>query len=208
MNSTLIKRLLRHGRWLPAVVIIGGCATPPAPEPVPEEAVIEEVPRIEVKVDETAMLPLLGYLQLLPGMSAQELARERKTLAALPQTPSVRLRTAMLLGQARTPPNLPRAQSLLAGILKSNEADANSLHPLARLLATHYAERQRLEQQNTKLSAQVGEVEESLGDSQRRNDELQRRNDELQRKIDALADIERSLPKPPAATDVPRETSR
>ena len=191
MNSALIRRLLRHG-WLPAFVIIAGCATVPVPEPEAEEPAIDESPRVEVKVDETAMLPLLGYLQRLPGMSAKELARERKTLAALPQTPSVRLRMAMLLGQARTPANLPRAQSLLAGILKSNEASANSLHPLARLLTTHYSERQKLEQQNTRLTTQMNELEGRLGDSERRNEELQR-------KIDALADIERSLPKPPAA---------
>ena len=136
MNNVPIKRLLRRGCWLPVVVIMAGCATVPAPEPIAEEATSEETPRVEVTVDETAMLPLLGYLQLLPRMSTQELARERKTLAALPQTPSVRLRMAMLLGQARAPANLARAQSVLAGILKSNEANANSLHPLARLLAT------------------------------------------------------------------------
>ena len=198
MNSAPIKRLLRRGRWLPVIVIVAGCATAPAPEPIAEEAASEEISRVEVTVDETAMLPLLGYLQLLPRMSTQELARERKTLAALPQTPSVRLRTAMLLGQARAPANLPRAQSLLAGILKSNEAAAGSLHPLARLLATHYGERQKLEQQNARLTAQMteqmNELEDRLSDSQRRNDELQR-------KIDALADIERSLPKPPAGGD-------
>lgn len=198
----------RHARWLPAIVLIAGCATAPPPAPAPEEAPSEAAPRIEVKVDETAMLPLLGYLQLLPTMSAQELARERKTLAALPQTASVRLRTAMLLGQARAPANLPRALSLLSTILKSNEADANSLHPLARLLASHYNERQKLEQQNARLAAQAGEAEERLNDSQRRVDDLQARNDELQRKIDALADIERSLPKPTAASDTQRQDSR
>ena len=138
-----------------------------------------------------ALAPLLddpNFDHVVLAVAPQHAAR---LLAALPQTPSVRLRMAMLLGQPRTPANLPRAQSLLAGILKSNEANANSLHPLARLLATHYGERQKLEQQNTRLTTQMNELEGRLGDSQRRNDELQR-------KIDALADIERSLPKPPA----------
>ena len=187
-------RLPRCCKWLPVVALLSACAT--APEPVPEEPILEETPRVEIKVDETAMLPLLGYLQLLPRMSARELARQRQTLAALPQTPSVQLRMAMLLGQARTPPNLPRAQSLLAGLLKSSEPNASSLHPLARLRATHYSERQKLESQTSRLTAQMSELEQQLGDSQRRNDELQR-------KIDALADIERSLPKPPAANDAP-----
>jgi len=192
-------RLPRCCAWLAVVALLSACATPP--EPVAEEPVIEETPRVEIKVDETAMLPLLGYLQLLPRMSAKELARQRQTLAALPQTPSVQLRTAMLLGQPRTPPNLAKAQSLLAGILKSNEPNASSLHPLARLMATHYGERQRLEQQNSRLTAQMTELEQQLSDSQRRNDELQR-------KIDALADIERSLPKPPATTDAPAGAAR
>ena len=195
MNKRAARmRLFRCGVWLPVVALLSACATPP--EPIPEEPVMEETPRVEIKVDETAMLPLLGYLQLLPRMSAKELARQRQTLAALPQTPSVQLRMAMLLGQARTPPNLPRAQSLLAGLRKSSEPNASSLHPLARLMATHYSERQKLESQNSRLTAQMSELEQQLGDSQRRNDELQR-------KIDALADIERSLPKPPAANDAP-----
>ena len=195
------ERTTRFSRYclLPIVTLVAACAT--VQEPPPEEPLIEEAPRIEVKVDETAMLPLLGYLQLLPRMSAQELSRQRQTLAALPQTPSVQLRTAMLLGQARTPPNLAKAQSLLAGILKSNEPTASSLHPLARLLATHYGERQRLEQQISRMTAQMNELEEQLSNSQRRNDDLQQ-------KIDALADIERSLPKPPTATDKPAGATR
>lgn len=194
-----ITHLPRCHVWLTVVALLSACATPP--EPMPEEPAMEETPRVEIKVDETAMLPLLGYLQLLPQMSVKELARQRQTLAALPQTPSVQLRTSMLLGQPRAPANLAKAQSLLAGILKSNEPNASSLHPLARLMAAHYGERQKLEQQNSRLTAQMTELEQQLGDSQRRNDELQR-------KIDALADIERSLPKPPAATDAPAGAAR
>ena len=197
-------RLTRWAAWLTVVALLSACATPPEPVVLEEpmiEPIIEEAPRVEIKVDETAMLPLLGYLQLLPRMSAKELARQRQTLAALTQTPSVQLRMAMLLGQPRAPANLAKAQSLLAGILKSNEPNASSLHPLAQLIATHYGERQRLEQQNARLTAQMTELEQQLDDSQRRNDELQR-------KIDALADIERSLPKPPAATDAPAGAAR
>ena len=193
-------RLPRCCAWLPVVALLSACAATPEPIPDPEP-VMEETPRVEIKVDETAMLPLLGYLELLPRMSTKELARQRQTLAALPQTPSVQLRMAMLLGQARTPPNLAKAQSLLASILKSNEATASSLRPLARLMTTHYSERQKLEQQNARLTVQMSELEEQLSDGQRRNDELQR-------KIDALADIERSLPKPPAANDAPAGAAR
>lgn len=146
-----------------------------------------EVAQAEVRVDETAMLPLLGYHQLLQRMSAQELGRERSMLATLVQTPGVRLRQAMVYGQPRAPANLARAQNLLATILKSDEIAASSLHPLARLLADNYAERQKLEQQGGRLGTQIDDLGQQLRDSQRRNAELQQ-------KINALADIERSLP--------------
>ena len=195
-----VTRIRPRRCWLCLVtLLLAACAT--VQEPAPIEPAIEDTLRVEVKVDETAMLPLLGYLQLLPRMSTQELARQRQTLSALPQTPSVRLRLAMLLGHARGPTNLAKAQALLAGILKSDEAAASSLHPLARLLTTHYGERQKLEQQNARLTTQMDDLEQQLNDSQRRNDELQR-------KIDALADIERSLPKPPAASDKVRGNAR
>ena len=67
-------RLPRCCKWLPVVALLSACAT--APEPVPEEPILEETPRVEIKVDETAMLPLLGYLQLLPRMSASAVATE------------------------------------------------------------------------------------------------------------------------------------
>lgn len=174
----------RRGRWLAllAAAMLAACATRPAPEASP--------PPTPAKVDEAAMLPLLGYLQLLPQLSAQELQRERGVLTAIPQTPATQVRLAMVLGQARGTADLVRALGLLDGVLKSREPAAASLHPLARGLAGQYQERLKLETQNDKLLQQLKES--------------QRRSSELQEKLDALTDIERSLPvRPPTGGNAP-----
>ena len=132
------------------------------------------------KVDESSMLPLLGYQQLLAQLSPPELARERAVLLYLPPTPSSQLRLAMLFGQTRGTADLPRALALLDKVLRANDPAAASMHPLARLLATQYHERLRLQAQNERLLLQVTES--------------QRHSAELQDKLDALANIERSLP--------------
>lgn len=149
-----------------------------------------------VGVDESAMLPLLGYAQQIQSFSPQELARERVVLAAVPPTPSVQVRTAMLLGQPRATNDLVRALGLLDTVLKSSAPEAVSLQPLARTLASQYQERLRLETQNEKLGQQLRESREAQRDSQRRNDELQK-------KLEALTDIEQSL-----STRPPRRNNR
>ena len=165
--------------WLAATLLVG-CATRPAVDvPAPPATVASYDEKI-VRVNESSMLPLLGYSQLLAQMSPQELVRERAVLLYIPPTPSSHLRLAMLYGQTRATADLPRAQALLDKVLRSSELAAASLHPLARLLATQYQERLRLQGQNEKLTLQVTEN--------------QRRSGELQDKLDALADIERSLP--------------
>ncbi|WP_300449224.1 permease [Accumulibacter sp.] len=156
---------------LAAALLATACVAPPAAPP--------EAPPVAAKVDEAAMLPLLGYLQLLQRMSPPELLRERGVLAAIPQTPATHLRLAMLLAQPRGPLDLGRALSLLDGVLKAREAAAVSLHPLAQTLASQFQERLRLDAQNDRLAQQLKES--------------QRRNVELQEKLDALTDIERSL---------------
>lgn len=165
--------------------LLAACATPPpvdGPTPADTLAPVAVVGRLGggVKVDESSMLPLLGYAQLLSRMSAVELARERRVLAAIPQSPATQVRLAMLLGQPRGATDLPRALGLLERVQKSGDPAAVSLYPLVQTLTVHYQERQRLQAQNDKLVQQLGE---SL-----------RRSAELQLKLDALADLERSLP--------------
>ncbi|MFZ4538746.1 permease [Propionivibrio sp.] len=166
-----------------ATVLLAACATPPVPEPEVEAPPAPEV----VMVNETAMLPLLGYLQRVHRMPPKELARERIVLAAIPQTPATQVRMAMLLGQPRGPMDLVRAIGLLEGVLKSGDPAAASLHPLARALANQYSERLKLHLQNEKLVIQNEKLVQQLKESMTRSDELQEM-------LDALAEIERSLP--------------
>lgn len=173
-----------------ATLTLAACATPPAP---PNETLTPSM-TTPVMVNETSMLPLLGYAQLISRMSAAELARERSVLLAIPKTPITQARLAMLLAQARAGMDLARALALLEGILKSNSAVAVSLHPLAQLLAAQYSERLRLDAQADKSALQL---KEALA-----------RNTELQEKINALADIERSLPVRPSTGELVPGTRR
>ena len=171
----------REWRWLPPLVaaLLGACAGQPAEESAARKAVSP--------VDETAMLPVLGYLQLLQRLSPPELARERKVLTMVRQTPSTHVRQAMLLAQSRGTADLTRAIALLDGVLKTNAPESVSLHPLARALAQQYQERLKLEQEKQKLEFQNEKLTQQLKDSQRRGDEIQE-------KLDAMANIEHSIP--------------
>jgi hypothetical protein len=100
-----------------------------------------------IRVDETAMLPLLGYLQLLQQHErAGTRSGSAKRWRPCRQRRATQLRMAMLLGQVRGTPELCRARKACSpAVLKATSRTAASLHPLARLLATHYGERQKLE---------------------------------------------------------------
>ena len=179
MMTTMRSRHCRAMIGMVLVHLLTACATlqPPTEEPEPDPP----TPRaITVQVNETAMLPLLGYYHLLQRMTPAELTRERQTLAGIPVSPSVQVRQAMLLGMPRTTTDLARALSLLDTVQRLHTPEATSLHPLVRLLTTQYQERIKLDAQNDRLAQQ-------LKDSQRKRDELQE-------KIDALTDIERSIP--------------
>ena len=180
-----MKTKQTHAGKLAALAALGtallaGCAARPTVEVPAPPTVVAAYDEKAAKVDESSMLPLLGYQQLLAQLSPPELARERAVLLYLPPTPSSQLRLAMLFGQTRGTADLPRALALLDKVLRANDPAAASMHPLARLLATQYHERLRLQAQNERLLLQVTES--------------QRHSAELQDKLDALANIERSLP--------------
>lgn len=158
--------------------LLSGCASTPTEEvPIQPEAV-EESPK------PSPMSPL-SYYQLLSRMTPAELGRERMVLAALPRSPNTQLRLAMLLGYPRAQQDMARAMSQLDNVLKSSDPAAVALHPLARMLADNYAERQKMD---AHLERQGQQLKES-----------QRKTVELQEKIDELADIERTLPQRPPA---------
>lgn len=165
--------------------LLAACTTLPPPEPKePPEPVAVASPSL---VNETAMLPLLGYYHLLQRMTPTELTRERQTLNSLLPSPSVQVRLSMLLGMPRTTTDLARALALLDAVQRSHDTEAASLHPLARLLATQYQERLKLDQERLKFETQNDRLSQQLKDSQRKRDELQE-------KIEALTNIERSIP--------------
>jgi len=180
--NRLAGAAFRRGRCLLGLIaaVVSACATPPASDP----AVAPPTPHV-AKVDESMIVPLLGYYQELLQLPATELQRERGVLVALPPSPIVQLRLAMLLGQPRAPLDLARALALLDAVLRSRETTALSVQPLARALAAQFQERLRLETQNERLQQQLRES--------------QRRSSELQEKLDALTDIERALPVRPNA---------
>lgn len=172
---------------LALATLLSACASdPPAPAVPPANVA-------SATSEEPGPLAVLAYYQSLQRMSAVQINRERVALVALPQSPGLQLRVAMLLGHPRGQQDLAKALSLLDGILKSSDPAAVSLQPLARLLADNYGERQRLE---TQLEKQGQQLKES-----------QRKAIELQEKIDGLADIERTLPQRPRATR-PGSTAR
>ncbi len=161
------------------VILLGACSTVP-PTVVAPPAIVAPV-----AVSENSNVVALNYYQILQRMTPAQISRERAQLAALPPTSINQVRMAMVLGLAHGQQELTKALGLLDGVLKSTELDAVSLHPLARLLAENYGERQKLE-------AQVEKQEQQLKESRRKAAELQE-------KIDELADIERTLPQRPRA---------
>lgn len=166
---------------LALAVLLGGCASES-----PVVAAPASVQGVPSPGDDGGQVSALAYYQSLQRMSAAQLGRERAMLAAVPQSPGIQLRMAMLLGNPRGQPDLAKALGLLDAVLKSSDPVAVGLQPLARLLADNFGERQKLEVQLDKQGQQ-------LKDSQRKAVELQE-------KIDSLADIERTLPQRPRAT--------
>ena len=85
--------------WLAATLLVG-CATRPAVDvPAPPATVASYDEKI-VRVNESSMLPLLGYSQLLAQMSPQELVRERAVLLYIPPTPSTQTATTPPTGRS------------------------------------------------------------------------------------------------------------
>ena len=179
LSDPLFRGLLIRTSTLLLAALLGACGVPPSAVKAP--AVVMPVASSE----EGSTVAVLTYYQTLQRMTPAQINRERLVLAALPPTPSSQLKIAMALGSSGGQQDFTKALSLLETVLKSSEADAISLHPLARLLAENFGERQKFEAQ---LEKQAQQLKGS-----------QRKAAELQEKIDQLADIERTLPQRPRA---------
>jgi hypothetical protein len=128
-------------------------------------------------------LRMLAYAERVRVMPPAELTQETSRLGDA-ASPEAQVQLSLVLSQLRQLPELIRAQELLARVL--GNADAQPLHPLARLLASRYAEQRRLEEQLDKQNQQLRDV--------------QRRLDQTNERLEALKAIERSLTsRPPNA---------
>jgi DNA repair exonuclease SbcCD ATPase subunit len=119
---------------------------------------------------------MLAYAERVRLMQPPELNQEIARLGDA-ASPSAQLQLSLALSQLRQLPELVRAQELLARVL--GNAEAQALHPLARLLASRYGEQRRLEEQLEKQNQQLRDV--------------QRRLDQTNERLEALKAIERSL---------------
>ena len=127
-------------------------------------------------------LRMLAYAERVRVMPPAELTQEAARLGDA-ASPEAQIQLSLVLSQLRQLPELIRAQELLARVL--GNGDAQPLHPLARLLASRYAEQRRLEEQLDRQNQQLRDV--------------QRRLDQTNERLEALKAIERSLTSRPAA---------
>ena len=125
-----------------------------------------------------AVARMLAYADRARSMSSAELSQEIARLGS-PYIPASQLQLAIALSQLRQTPELIRAQELLTRLLANPDAQAQVLHPLARLLAARYGEQRRIEDLLEKQNQQTRDI--------------QRRLDQTLERLEALKAIERSL---------------
>ena len=164
--------------WILPCVTLAACASLPPHKPEP--ALIAYIPEVVVTTGTNDIDDLLGYHQSLRQKSQAELAAELGKLHLQSSSPRISLQQAMVLSMLRGNGDLIRAQAQLDSVLSSTESEAQSLKPLARLLADQYAELWRLTEQVDKLGQQ--------------GKENQRRIDQLNKMLEGLKAIERTLP--------------
>lgn len=144
-----------------------------------------------------AVVRMLAYAERVRVMPPAELGQELARLGDA-SAPADQLRLSLVLSQLHQLPDLIRAQELLARVLGNADAEAQALQPLARLLASRFAEQRRLEEQLEKQNQQMRDV--------------QRRLDQTNERLEALKAIERSLasrpPAAPASAPVPTNRGR
>ena len=198
-NPEPVQRYLHTGAMLASAAMLAamlsactGNAVLPAgvaaAQPAPATAPAQEQPAAASTISPTApaasdeLQQMLVYADRVRLMPPVELGQEVSRLSN-PATSLEQLRLALALSQLRQLPELVRAQELLARVLAN--AEAQDLHPLARLLAARYGEQRRLEELLDKQNQQTREV--------------QRRLDQTNERLEALKAIERSLTSRPAA---------
>lgn len=142
-----------------------------------------------------AVARMLAYAERVHLMSPAELSQEAARLGDRTSA-AEQMQRSLVLGKMLQLPELIRAQELLARVLANSSMEAQSLHALARLLASRYGELRRLEDQLEKQTQQTREV--------------QRKLDQTNERLEALKAIERSLtshpPVPKSSTPAKRSS--
>lgn len=171
-------------------LLLCGCAAPsPAPrpraEPVPlhEQAAAAPAPSpVSSPVAPpapSALLTVLAYADRLRALPAAELPAEAEPLRQR-QGALAWLQLALLHAQMQAP-ELARAQDLATQAQNDGSPEGQALQPLARLLASRFAEQRRSEEQLERQNKQLAELQKKLDQSLER--------------LEALKAIERSLGK-------------
>ena len=134
------------------------------------------------------VLRMLAYADRIRAMSNAELSQEAGRLGAV-QSPAEQMQLALVLSLSRQTAEVIRSQELLTRLLANQGADAQALHPLARLLAARLGEQRRFEDLLDKQSQLARD--------------LQRRLDQTLERLEALKAIERSMTRRPATPAAP-----
>lgn len=171
-------------------------STEPAPMVCPQPASPLVSPaRPAVPITNQAVARMLAYAERVHLMSLSELNQEATRLGD-GASPTEQMQRSLMLSQLLLP-ELIRAQELLARVLANDSAEAQALHPLARLLTARYGELRRLEDQLEKQTQLTREVQHKL--------------DLTNVRLEALKAIERSLsnrpPAPKASAPAPAKRS-
>lgn len=187
-----------------AATLLAACSLVPLPQGVQPAApapaapassatangngVAPSAPAMAPAPERDAVVRVLAYADRVRSMSNAELNQEVARLGN-PYLPASQLQLAIVLSQLRQTPELIRAQEVLTRLLANPDAEAQALHPLARLLAARYGEQRRIEDLLEKQNQQTREV--------------QRRLDQTNERLEALKAIERSLTSRAAAPAAP-----
>ncbi|MES2106462.1 MAG: hypothetical protein V4634_20750 [Pseudomonadota bacterium] len=160
---------------------LAACKTPPPTHESPIVVAAAAPVLIPSLNNETE--DLLAYYQRTRLLPPADLPKMLADLNALARNPHRDLQRAVILGFLRGNGDLARAQGILDGVIKSTEADAEHIKPLAYFLYTNYAEWRRLDEAIDKQGTQLKDA--------------QRRADQLSQKLEDLKAIERQLPTRP-----------
>ncbi|MFZ6645473.1 hypothetical protein ACO0LO_07145 [Undibacterium sp. TJN25] len=167
---------------------LAGCKTlPPAAEAAPPVILVQPAPVPASSSSETE--DLLAYFQRVRLLPSAELPRLMADLNVLAKTPHREVQRAILFGFMRGSGDLARAMAALDGVVKSSDAEAEHLKPLAYFLSANYSEWRRLDEAADKQSQQLKDA--------------QRRADQLSQKLEDLKAIERQLPTRPRMPATP-----